>query len=332
MKRFCTSLALLCAFAAAFAGQLCTIDPPRPGASTGLYVVGPKLLDVAGDEFRIRGFNRVHHDQNTAGMGHMGANAVRISIDFAKPPASSWAEVQSIAVANGLMPIVGNWTGTCKSDPAVLVTIVDAWVAQAPTWTKLNDIGVVNIANEFGPGNSTIWRDAYLTAITRMRAAGYTGALMIDAGGCGQDAQDIVLYGPALLAADPLHNVMFDVHVYGGFHYPATATWMQDYAKSMAAFKASGLPIILGEFGPLNVGPSQTQVPLDTLIADAESNGFGWLAWAADDGGCPGSYTASYFGFNLTRTCWDKEARGDGNLSPWGVAVVAKLRGLTGRP
>lgn len=332
MKRLSAFLFLLALAFAVSAGQLCTIDPPRPGPSTGFYVVGSKVLNTAGDEFRIRGINRVHSDQNTAGMAAMGANSVRIAIALRKPAAANWSQVQSISIANGLMPIVGDWTGTCSSDPAKLSAIVDGWVEQAPIWTQLNGTGIVNIANEWGPDNNVAWQDAYITAVARMRVAGYTGALMIDAGGCGQSAQDIIKYGAAVLASDPLKNIVFDVHVYGGFHYPATASWMQDASKAFAGMKATGLPIILGEFGPLNVGPSQTQIPLDDLVGIAEANGWGWAAWAADDGGCPGSYTATYFGFSMTRTCWDSQKLGDGNLSPWGMAVVGKLRGLTGRP
>jgi len=328
----------------AFAGSFCVQDPPRPTASTGFYITQQtairaasiastsyRVFDGAGDEWRPRGFNRAHDDQNTVGMGSMGANAVRIAIRFTLPPATAWGEVQSIALNNGLVPIVGNWTGTCKTDAATLTAIVDTWVAQAATWTQLNGIGVVNLANEWGPTNSTLWRDSYIDAVTRMRAAGYTGLLMIDSGGCGQDAQDIVKYGADVLAADPLHNLLFDVHVYSSFHNPATAVWMQDAATAFAQLKASGLPLVLGEYGPVGVGPSATQIPLDDLITIAESNGWGHLAWAADDGPCPGNYDATYFGFSMVRTCWDREHRGDGNLSPWGLAVVTKLRALTGR-
>jgi mannan endo-1,4-beta-mannosidase len=328
----------------ALAGQFCVIDPPRPGASTGFYVAQPstmrslaaadtayRIMDPSGNEWRPRGVNRAHDDQGTAGMGNMGANAVRIAVRFTLPPATAWGEVQSIAAANGLVPIVGNWTATCKADPASLAAIVDIWVAQAPTWTQLNASGIVNIANEWGPPNSVVWRDSYVTAVQRMRAAGYTGMLMVDSGGCGQDAQDVVKYGADVLAADPLHNVLFDVHVYGAFHYPATATWMQDAATAFAQLKASGLPIVLGEYGPVGVGPSATQIPLDDLITIAEGNGWGHLAWAADDGPCPGSYTAASNGFSMVRTCWDKEGRGDGNLSTWGLAVVTKLRALNGQ-
>lgn len=336
------TLLVLCA--SALAGSYCVIDPPRPGASTGLYVAQPstmrallatdatyRVMDAGGNELRLRGFNRVHPDQGTAGMGAMGANAVRIAIDFSKPAATTWGQVQSIAGANGLIPIVGNWKGTCKADAATLSAIVDSWVAQASTWTQLNSSGIVNIANEWGPTNSIIWRDSYVDAVTRMRAAGYTGMLMIDSGGCGQDAADVAKYGAAVLAADPLHDILFDVHVYGSFHYPATATWMQDAATAFAQLKASGLPIVLGEYGPVGVGPSATQIPLDDLLAIAEGNGWGHLAWAADDGPCPGSYTATSYGFNMVRTCWDPQKLGDGNLSPWGQAVVAKLRALNGR-
>ena len=171
---------------------------------------------------------------------------------------------------NKIVPMPGNWGATCKSDVASLTTIVDTWVAQAATWTQLNSNGLINIANEWGPANSTVWRDQYIAAIARMRTAGYTGTLVVDAGGCGQDAADVINYGAAVLASDPQKNILFDVHVYGMFYLPATASWMQDYTKSMAALKATGLPLILGEFGPgKNIGPSPTMItpPMFGLVA-----------------------------------------------------------------
>jgi mannan endo-1,4-beta-mannosidase len=312
MKRFFTAALLLATTVAAL-------------AFTGPYTAKEgKLFDGTNTEVRMRGVNRTHWDQNTANQGTISANTVRIVIDFSKPPATMWGVVKSQALAYNQIPIVGNWAGTCKSDPAVLTSIVDTWVAQASTWTQLNQAGLVNIANEWGP-STVVWRDSYITAVQRMRKAGYKGALVIDAANCGQSAASITQYGADVLAADPLKNIVFDVHVYSAFHFPATASWMQDYAGSMKALKASGLTILLGEFGPLNVGPSQTQVPIDRLVSDAEANGFGWLAWAYDDNNLSGC-AANDAWFSMTKTCWDPQHLGDGNLTKWGVAVVAQLR------
>ena len=320
MNRTCTLLLSATLIAASFTARAET--PP----DSGFHVSGDKLIGPSGKEFRIRGVNRVHWDTELANMDRTGGNTVRMAMDFRKPAPKLWAAVKKQILDNGMMPVVGNWAGTCKEDPAILSTIVDTWIAQADTWKKLNTIGIVNVANEWGP-STPVWRDSYITAISRMRAAGYTGTLMIDAGNCGQGVQAIVKYGAAVLDSDPLKNLIFDVHVYGSFHYPATASWMQDYATSMAALKATGLPIVLGEFGPLKVGPSQTQVPVDKLISDAEANGFGWMAWAMDDNDLPNCMTDDHW-FGMIRDCWDRQHVGEDNFTNWGKTVVGYLRKL----
>lgn len=302
----------------------------RPTASTGagFFVVGSKLYDPKGVPAVLRGTNLSHYDQNHTGLDLAGMNAARIALVFTKPQASNYAIVQNQLLAKKIVPIVGSWAGTCKSDAATLSTIVDAWVAQASTWTLLNTKGIVNIANEWGPANSVVWRDSYILAVARMRAAGYTGTLMIDSGGCGQDAQDVVKYGAAVLASDPQKNILFDVHVYGTFHYPkATAAWMQDYDTALKALQASGLAIMVGEFGPgKNVGPSPTTLPPETIIARAEAAGFaGWMSWAWDDNDL-GACMSDEHWFAMVKRCGQYSVPTD--LTAFGTLVVPFYRQL----
>ena len=202
MKRLLTSVLLLLP-----AVTLAVATAARPAGNTGkgFYVAGSALYDPSGHEFRIRGVNRNHWDSygTPLGLPRSGANTERIVLNFTKPTTYNWGIVSTQMLANGIVPIPGNWTGTCKADPAVLSAIVDTWVAQASTWTQLNTTGLINIANEWGPANSAVWRDSYITAIKRMRAAGYTGTLVVDSGGCGQDSHDIIQYGAVVLASDP---------------------------------------------------------------------------------------------------------------------------------
>lgn len=301
-----------------------TIARPAASTGTGFYVVGSKLYDAKGKEFRIRGVNRVHWDSSSsAGIALSGANSARFVIDFKQTQATNYATVDK-AVTSGIVPMIGNWGGTCKSDPASLSAIVDTWVAQVATWKKYNANGLINIANEWGPANSTVWRDQYISAIARMRAAGYTGTLVVDAGGCGQDSRDIINYGAAVLAADPQRNILFDVHVYGNFYYPATASWMQDYTTAMAALKATGLPLMLGEFGPgKNIGPSPTMVTPQQIIATAEAAGWGWMAWAWDDNNLGGCQSNDQW-FGMTRSCGVYKTTTD--LTAFGQVIVPILK------
>jgi mannan endo-1,4-beta-mannosidase len=323
MKRLSTFLALvLCTFAAL--------------AGTGFHVTGSKLYDANGAEFRPRGVNHVHWDQGAGytGVPLSGANTERMLIDFSKSPASN-ALIVKKATDAGLLAIPGNWNGTCKSDAASLAAIVDTWVAQASTWAPMSDKVAFNIANEWGLGNSVVWRDEYVKAIARMRAAGYTGLLVVDSGSCGQDSKDVITYGPAVLASDPLHNILFDVHVYGGFHLASgtdtSASWQQDYVKAFAALKASGLPIIVGEFGPgRSVGPSPTLLTPERLIADAEDAGFGWLAWAWDDNNLANCQSSDAW-FSLTINC-GRYTGLDSELTTFGKTIVPLLKQYNAKP
>lgn len=299
---------------------------PSGNTGTGFYVSGGKLYDAKGKEFRIRGVNRLHWDSygSPTGLPRSGANAERIALDFTQSTTSNWNIVSTQILANKIVPIPGNWNATCSSDPAALSAIVDTWVAQASTWTQLNSKGLIDIANEWGPANSTVWRDSYITAIGRLRAAGYTGTLVVDSGGCGQDPADLVQYGAAVLASDPQKNILFDLHVYGNFVLPATVSWQTDYTKSMVSLKNSGLPLIVGEFGPgKNIGPSPTAITPQQVIATAESNGWGWLPWAWDDND-QANCMSDNNGFSMTVNCGTYNTNAD--LTTYGQIIVPILK------
>ncbi len=303
-----------------------TVPRPAGNTGTGFFVSGGKLYDAKGVEFRIRGVNRNHWDSygTPTGLPLSGANTERMVLSFANSTTYNMNIVATQTVPNKIVPIPGNWTATCKSDVASLSAIVDVWVAQASTWTTLNSTGLINIANEWGPPNSTVWRDSYIDAIGRMRAAGYTGTLVVDSGGCGQDAQDIIKYGAAVLAADPQKNILFDVHVYGGFSFPATVSWQQDYTTSMAQLKATGLPIILGEFGPgKRIGPSPTLITPQQVIATAEANGWGWMPWSWDDNNLA-NCSSDDNGFSMTVHCGTYKTTAD--LTAFGQTIVPILQ------
>jgi mannan endo-1,4-beta-mannosidase len=190
---------------------------PASSAGEGMFVLHGKLYDPNGNEFRVRGVNRVHWDSNSAdGIARSGSNVVRWAVDFSRPAKLNLSLIQTQSIENGEVPIVGNWTATCKSDTASLQAIVSTWVLQAPQWTKLNKSLIVNIANEWGPSDSTVWRDSYIAAIASLRAVGYTGPILVDSGGCGQDDRDLVKYSRAVFDSDPERNIMFALHMYGG--------------------------------------------------------------------------------------------------------------------
>jgi hypothetical protein len=190
----------------------------RPASNTGngFFVANGQLYDPTGQPFRIRGVNRLHWDSDSAaGIQKSGANTVRWDIDFTRAAATNVSLIQTQSIQDGEVPIVGNWTATCSTDPSALTSIVSTWVSQAAQWTTLNEYLVVDIANEWGPANSTVWRDSYISAISSLRSAGYTGLILVDSGGCGQDDADLLQYSQAVFTSDPQRNVMFALHLYG---------------------------------------------------------------------------------------------------------------------
>jgi mannan endo-1,4-beta-mannosidase len=179
----------------------------------------------------------------------------------------------------------GNWEGTCKRDAATLTTIVDRWVAQYSNYAPLQKSMILNVANEWGPEDSTVWRDSYITAIGRLRTAGYTCTISVTSGGCGQDNADLAKYARAVFDSDPEKNIIFDQHIYGNWGYDATKlSGQQGLNAGLDALAATGLVMVVGEFGPGNkIGPSPTDLKPADIMQAAEARGFGWLAWGWDD-------------------------------------------------
>lgn len=307
-----------------------TVAPPTP-VGTGLVVNGVKLIQPDTTEFRPHGLNRCHYDSNSAqGMVNAKTNIVRIFVETNY--GESWPNLLSICqkqhVANKqiimpCMPTVGgsgaNTSGS--QNPADLAANVAQWVSLAPTWAPMvNDYGILNPANEWGPSNSTVWRDSYISAVQNLRAAKYTCPILCDSGGYGQDPLDILNYGAAVLAADPLKNVCFAYHDYS----PPSS--LANFPK----FAASGLCVIVAEFGPstppLVGGPSPTTLTPQQIIDACETNNLGWLAWAWDDNNL-GSGMSNNNWFSMTYAgpgVYNVQA----DLTNYGAIIVPYLQSL----
>ena len=410
-------MALLAALArgAQAAASAGAVTRPARDPGDGFFVQQGVIYDPAGHEFRIRGVNRLHWDsQSGVGIERSGANTVRWDIDFSRPAQANVALIRRDSIARHNVPIVGNWSATCSPDTARLEAIVDTWVSQAKWWTRLNHYLIVNIANEWGPGDSPVWRDAYISAVGKLRAAGYTGPLLIDSGGCGQDDADLMKYSQAVLQSDPQRNLIFAQHLYGGTNddsapiaavspgnptvvrltadsathpfapgynghgnsYSGIAAYQISNARGMPQLNGShlaptnvggspgawtitlnldsrswpaytgggtiadyygnfalkigrlaqlarqtGAAFIIGEFGPGdNIGSSPTSVAPAQILATAEADGVGWLAWAWDDNNLPDAAADDRW-FSMTYRGPGLYAR-DGDLTRFGRDVV----------
>ena len=261
------------------------VQRPSYNTGDGFFVLDGKLYDANGNEFRIRGVNRCHFDSDSQpGISHSKANAVRMFMYELSYGASVYTNVlQTQHIDYNEVPIVSlpmfpdNTLTSGSQSTSELSAAVAWWVANAKTFATLSKYLIVNIANEWGPSNSTVWRDSYISAIAKMRAAGYTGPLLIDSGGYGQDPADILTYGEAVFNSDPQKNVIFSYHDYSPVSSLA-------FFPQFAALASQGIVVIIGEFGPgRDIGPSPTVLTPGQVITTAESNNLGWIVWAWDD-------------------------------------------------
>jgi hypothetical protein len=174
-----------------------------------------------------------------------------------------------------------------SSDPQVLAGAVSIWINMYSYLGAYDKYTIINIANEWGPvasSGNTVWRDACITAIGRLRTAGYKCMFAVDSGGSGQDD-----YGPknhfaAVLAADTQLNVICAPHMYGN---AAQSNGAYAYVKGLAdASAANGCCYIIGEFGPgQSIGPSPTTCEPTETVAACDASNMGWIMWANGDHG-----------------------------------------------
>jgi mannan endo-1,4-beta-mannosidase len=280
---------------------------PAGNTGTGFFTRDGKLYDANGVEFLIKGVDTCHYDENWAscssdcGIPNSRANVNRMGTPlWASISDATLRDLMGKMISQHIVPLPTVWfvdesysdesNVTCKDDSgpgSAFATAVGQWVARASLFKPYEKYMLLGIANEWGPSDSADWRDAYIDAVAALRDAGYLCTLVIDAGGCGQDVSDIAKYAQAVYDSDPQHNIMFDEHIYGMWGTQATGleNWQTDLAQGFDQLLDTGLPLLIGEFGPgRDIGPSPTMMTPGTIIQAANDHGFGWLAWAWDDG------------------------------------------------
>jgi hypothetical protein len=310
----------------ASAGQ---VSRPSYNTGNGFFVYNGQLYDANGNEFRIRGVDRDHFDSDSqAGIAKSGANAVRLFVEtnYGASVADLVNVVQTQHIDEKEVPIptaaitTGGTLTSCSSSTTVFNAVVSNWVATASQWKTLNKYMILNIANEWGPANSTVWRNSYTSAIASLRAAGYLGTLLIDTGGCGQDPEDLLNYASAVFNSDPQKNVMFAFHFYGLASGYSTTAQMNTIFAELAGLRSQGIVVAITEFGPgRDIGPSPTMVTPLEVIAAAEANQLGWAAWAWDDNDLADCKSDNGW-FSMTYNCGVYEQTSD--LTEYGQQVV----------
>jgi mannan endo-1,4-beta-mannosidase len=273
------------------------------------YTDGATLRDPYGAPFLVRGVNNSHAWYDICGqyaafgaleaLAKTGANSVRIgwafhSIDPGGPGSDApeksvigthpllLAEILHRALALKLVPIITFNDSTGQTDSAWPIKM--AQLITAPGYKQVfqayEPFILLGIANEWNGADFTA---AYTPAVATLRNAALKLPLVITGNAWGQGCKPIIDGAPALIQADPQHNLLFDLHIYTYISYPlpgASNTEAGGEPPRVAAcldeIAAYSIPLVVGEFGESH---SSGAVAWQTIIARADANQQGYVPW-----------------------------------------------------
>jgi mannan endo-1,4-beta-mannosidase len=259
---------------------------------------------------------------------------VRIALWLSSVPTSTYASTVQTYISDRevaiptMFEVPGTNNGLSGSQStADLSAAVSNWVANFQYYAPMQQHLIINVANEWGPTDSATWASAYENAIARLRAAGYSVPIMIDAGHWGQDPADLLTFAQQVFNSDPQKNVIFSMHVYYGMGAGWTPAALSAFAQQLHTLSASsGMAFVFGEFGPgRDIGPSPTMLTPQQVIGAAEAAGIGWLGWAWDDGYGNNSFSMTLNGPGMYTSASDLTTYGQQMvLSNYALALAKK--------
>lgn len=294
------------------------IRPPRDG----FYVSDGRLYDANHTDFVMRGVGHAHslHSAQTAAtfadIKAMGANTVRVELSTGalrdRNGAADVANVVSLCKAHRLVCVLGAYdtTGFGQREGAIpQEEAVDYWLSMQKSLTGQEKYVIINVANEpYGLENYQTWLADTMESIHRLRRAGFRHTLMVDAPDWGQDRSFTMRDNAGtVFHSDPERNILFSIHMYGAFdRAPKVIDYLRHYVDAR-------LPIVVGEFGFLH---SDGEVDEDTIMAEAQRLGIGYLGWSWSGNGGEVSYLDLAEHFNAE------------SLTPWGERLFLGRNGI----
>lgn len=285
-------------------------------AQEGFRTQDTQLIDATGHPFIIAGVNNPHAwfreraYQALDDIAVTGANTVRI-VWQTRGQVDNLERVIRKCIALKMIPMVelhdvtGNASGERLLDMARYYCRDDVKAMLMQYQRYL----LINIANEWGSHKVTTqyWLQSYTDAVAMMREAGYKTTLVVDAPGWGQNIKPILKRGRELIENDPLHNVLFSVHMYGSWNNPNEIT------EKLEAAKKENLPLIVGEFGyNYDNGHNNLHCKADhrVILETCYRLGYGFMPW-------------SWTGNNRENAWLDMVENSDWNTpSWWGREVI----------
>ena len=254
------------------------------GPSGTFHVDGRFLYDRCNEKVVLRGVNEMivwtagkDGSPEFGEIAQTGANSVRIVWNEEGNAAELDTAITN-ALAAKLIPIVEHHSATGKL-PDVTAKVVPYWTQSdvAAVLVKHQASLLLNIANEAGDDKVTqeAFESTYKAAVTAIRGIGFKAPLVIDAPQWGQDIDRLQASGPALIAADALHNLMFSVHMW--WSDPQGTRVKQELQQSADM----NLPLVVGEFAQHAVYLcDQSPFAYSVLLDEAHTREIGWLAWS----------------------------------------------------
>ena len=294
-------------------------------AFAGFSISNGQLVDNNGAPFIMRGVNYPYTwfqsrstQQDLAAIAATGANTVRIVLSTGGqwPRVSGTQVSQLIQWCKDLRMIAvlepHDSTGWSEQSTAVPISNATAYWTSSDIRAAINgqeNFVIINIANEpFGNNTSANYVPDTTAAIQALRTAGLTHTLMIDAANWGQDWSGTMRDNAMQLwNADTRHNLLFSVHMYEVYQSLAP---IQAY---MQAFDDRNLPLVIGEFGPINNGQF---VDSDDVIAQAQARGNGYIGWSWSGNGGGGTGLDMTVNFDPAQ------------LTTWGNRIVNGINGI----
>lgn len=255
-------------------------------AQEGFRTQDTQLIDATGHPFVIVGVNNPHAwfrekaHQALDDIAATGANTLRI-VWQTRSLVDDLEQVIRKCIALKMIPMVelhdvtGNASGERLLDMARYYCREDVKSMLMQYQRYL----FINIANEWGSHKVTThhWLQSYTDAVTMMREAGYKTTLVVDAPGWGQNIKPILKRGRELIENDPLHNILFSIHMYGSWNNPNEIT------EKLEAAKKENLPLIVGEFGyNYDNGHNNLHCKADhrLILATCHRLGYGFMPWS----------------------------------------------------
>lgn len=291
--------------------------------ATGLHVEGARVVEANGTPFVMRGVNHAYvwypsQNRAFADMKSFGTNTVRVVLGsgqrWGPTPASEVTNVISQCKQNKMICVleVHDTTGYGEqSGAASLDQAATYWIGVANALKGQENYVIINLGNEPFGNNASVsatWANATSSAISRLRGAGLQHLLMADAPMWGQDWQNIMRDNAAsVLNADPLRNTVFSIHMYGVYN---TADKVNAYFD---AFRTAGLPLVVGEFGHDHSDGNPDE---DTIMAQAQARGLGYLGWSWSGNSSDVGYLDMTNSFNPA------------SLTPWGERFLNGANGV----